>query len=129
MKKVILLTLLLLTIIFSVLFTIKFERNLIENIHLITIIILVIFGFIFIYSRLRSINDKEPIDDEYTKKLIQKTSSISFYVSLYLWVIILIIKDRFHMDLELWIGTGILSMSITFMVVFFVLKLKGILND
>ncbi len=92
---------------------------------------LVVFGLFFGIKRLRSEKRKEPVEDEMSKKIVQKTASISYYFSLYMWVFILFIKDKIKikMDTEEWIGVGILGMSIFFALIWFFFYFKGIKND
>lgn len=132
MKKIILPFFISLIIIISIIFIFfntSLKITLIEKIQFFVILILVCFGFYVGFDRIKSRKLNEPLEDEYTKKILIKTSSISFYVSLYIWVLILIIKDRFIMDIELWIGSGILSMSFIFMLIFFILKIRGLRNE
>ncbi len=132
MKKIILpffISLIIMISIIFIFFNTSLKITLIEKIQFFVILILVCFGFYVGFDRIKSRKLNEPIEDEYTKKILIKTSSISFYVSLYIWVLILIIKDRFIMDIELWIGSGILSMSFIFMLIFFILKIRGLRNE
>lgn len=132
MKKIILPFFISLIIIISIIFIFfntSLKITLIEKVQFFVILILVCFGFYVGFDRIKSRKLNEPLEDEYTKKILIKTSSISFYVSLYIWVLILIIKDRFIMDIELWIGSGILSMSFIFMLIFFILKIRGLRNE
>jgi hypothetical protein len=100
-----------------------------ERIQILVILLLVVFGIYFSITRLKSKMNREPIEDEMSKYLVLKTSSLSYFISLYIWVAILFFKDRFPMDMEIWIGTGILAMALTFATVFLVLKFIGIKND
>ena len=52
------------------------------------LIIVVGFGMLVLFRRFRSIKKGEPTDDELSKLILQKASSLSFYISLYLWLII-----------------------------------------
>ncbi len=119
-------------ILFSIFLLIMNPNNQIENIEIIqyiVILFLIIFGIYVGIDRLRSSSRKEPIDDELTKSMILKSSSISFFISQFIWVLILILKDRYIYDTEIWIGTGILSMSVTFVLISLILKFKGVKND
>lgn len=98
----------------------------IEKIQYVVILVLVVFGILVGIGRIKSYKKKEPINDEMTINILTKSSSISYYISLYLWIIILILKDRFIYDTEIWIGTGIISMSVVFAISFIVIRNRGI---
>ena len=101
----------------------------IDFLHLGIITALVAFAIFFGIKRLKSERRKEPVEDEMSKKIIQKTAALSYYISLYMWVFIIFIKDRIEMDTEEWIGTGVLGMAITFAVTWIFFYFKGLKND
>ncbi len=103
----------------------------IDFLHLGIIIAVVAFALFFGIKRFKSEKRKEPVEDEMSKKIVQKTAAISYYFSLYMWVFILFIKDRINvkMDTEEWIGTGVLGMSIFFAITWVFIYFKGIKND
>lgn len=103
----------------------KQELLLIEKIQYLVILLLVVFGISIGIGRIKSHSRNEPIDDEMTKLVLMKSSSVSFFLSLFIWIIILILKDRYVYDTEIWIGTGILTMSCVFVFSFFIIKLRG----
>ncbi|NMC37183.1 MAG: hypothetical protein GYA41_02535 [Bacteroidales bacterium] len=94
-------------------------------------IILLVVGFaIFVgYKRLSSAKRGEPAEDEMSKKILQRTAAISYYISLYLWVAILFIKDRVSLDTEELIGGGILGMALTYAICWVVLNFRGVKNE
>ena len=47
-----------------------------------------LLALIFAIIRIKSIKNREPVEDEYSRKIMQKTASYSFYVSLYPWLLI-----------------------------------------
>lgn len=94
------------------------------------VIFLVIAFALFIgYKRWTSEKRGEPAEDELSKRVLQKTAAISYYISLYLWVFLLFIKDRIVMDTEELIGTGILGMALTFAISWLIIHFKGLAND
>ena len=94
-------------------------------------IILLVVGFALYvgYSRLKSAKRGEPAEDELSKKVMQKTSSASYYISLYLWVFILIIKDRITYDTEELLGYGILGMALIFALCWVFFNFRGIRHE
>jgi peptidoglycan/LPS O-acetylase OafA/YrhL len=71
----------------------------------------------------------EPAEDELSKKLLLKTAAWSYYVSLYLWVAMLFIKDRVNLDTEEILGAGILGMAASFAICWLILNFRGIKNE
>lgn len=94
-------------------------------------IIICVVGFaVFVgYKRLTSSRRGEPAEDELSKKVLQKTAAWSYYVSLYMWVGILFIKDRVNLDTEELIGTGILGMAVSFAVCWLIINFRGVRNE
>jgi peptidoglycan/LPS O-acetylase OafA/YrhL len=94
-------------------------------------IILLIVGFaLFVgYKRLKNVRRGEPAEDELSKKVLQKSAAISYFISLYIWVFLIYLKDRVSMDTEELLGTGVLAMAVTFGVVWVLLNFRGIRND
>jgi hypothetical protein len=76
----------------------------------------IIVGFaIFIgFMRMRSVARKEPLEDELSKKVMMKATSLSYYFSIYLWLFIMYISDKTTMHTHTLIGAGILGMAIIF---------------
>lgn len=94
-------------------------------------IITLIVGFaVFIgFKRLRSEKRGEPAEDELSKKILQRAAAISYYISLYIWVILIFLKDRVEFETEELLGSGILAMAATFGISWLIIKSKGIKND
>lgn len=95
-------------------------------IQFIIILFLIIVGVFVIANRIKSKQVNEPSDDEMTKAIMQKAASVSYFVSLYIWVFVIYIKDRVKIDIEELIGYGILSMGVVFVLSFLIIKSKGL---
>ena len=80
-------------------------------------------------KRLKSERRGEPAEDELSKRILQKTAAWSYYISLYLWVAMIYIRDRVSMDTEQLIGTGILGMAVTFAVCWLVFNFRGLRHE
>ena len=101
----------------------------IELLHFGVILVVVLFALFFGYKRLTSARRGEPVEDELTKKVMQRTAALSYYISLYFWVFLLFIKDRITFDQEQLLGAGILGMAIIFAIVWLALNFRGIRNE
>jgi peptidoglycan/LPS O-acetylase OafA/YrhL len=94
------------------------------------IIILVVAFAVFIgFKRLSSAKRGEPPEDELSKKVMQKTASLSYYVSLYLWLAIMYFSDRINYETHTIIGAGILGMAVIFAVCWLFFNFRGVRNE
>lgn len=91
--------------------------------------IVIIFALLVGIKRLKSFREKEPVEDEMSKKIMQKTSSISYYVSLYMWIFLIFINDRIKFETEELIGMGVLLMALIFAITWIILNFKGIKSE
>lgn len=94
-------------------------------------VIVVVVGFALFLGlkRVGSLKRGEPAEDEMSKKVLQKTAAISYYISLYMCVFMIYLKDRVTMDTEQLLGTGILGMAVTYGVVWLVINRRGIRTE
>jgi hypothetical protein len=94
-------------------------------------VILLVLGFaLFVgYKRVSSLKKGEPAEDEMSKKVMLKTSSFSYYISIYLWLAIMYFSDRLHYETHTIIGGGILGMAVTFGVCWLFFNFRGIRNE
>jgi peptidoglycan/LPS O-acetylase OafA/YrhL len=93
------------------------------------IILVVAFAVFFGYKKLVSAKRGEPAEDELSKKVMRKTSSLSYFISLYLWLVIMYFSDKLEYETHTLIGTGILGMAIIFAVCWLVINFTGIKNE
>jgi peptidoglycan/LPS O-acetylase OafA/YrhL len=93
------------------------------------IALLVAFGLYIAFSRLKSVKRGEPLEDELSKKILQKASSLSYYISLYIWVAMIFVNDRVKIDTEVLIGTGILAMAVVWVSLVLFFKIRGLSNE
>lgn len=91
--------------------------------------LLIIFALFIGIGRLKSEKRGEPAEDELSKRVLQKSAAVSYYISLYLWVAIIYIKDKVSMDTEQLIGTGILGMAVTFALSWLFINFRGIRHE
>jgi peptidoglycan/LPS O-acetylase OafA/YrhL len=100
-----------------------------EIINFGVIVVLVGFGLYFAYRRFSSAHRGEPQEDELSKRIMQKTAAWSYYISLYMWVFMIWLKDRVTLDTEQVLGAGILSMAVIFFACWIVIRLRGLRNE
>jgi hypothetical protein len=87
------------------------------------------FGLFLGIRRLRSHRQKEPVEDELSKKVMTRASSLSYYISLYLWLLVMYFSDRVSMPVNSLIGAGILGMALIFMLSWIGVRFFGTQND
>jgi peptidoglycan/LPS O-acetylase OafA/YrhL len=80
-------------------------------------------------KRLTSAKRGEPAEDELSKKVMRRTSSLSYYISLYLWLAIMYFSDKLHYETHTIIGAGILGMAVIFAICWLVSNFTGIKNE
>lgn len=90
------------------------------------IFLVLAFSAFILFKRVASLSRGEPIEDELSKKIMQKTSSISYYVSLYWWLFVMYISDSAGMETHTVIGLGILGMAIIFVLSWGLISFRGI---
>jgi hypothetical protein len=93
------------------------------------VVLIVVFALFVGYKRLSALKNGEPAEDEMSKKVIGKTSSVSYYISIYLWLAIMYFSDRLPYETHTIIGIGILGMAVTFGLCWLFFNFRGIRNE
>ncbi len=110
-------------------FTSAKEFSTMDLLHFGVITLIVGFAVFIGFKRLSNAKRGEPVEDELSKKILQKTAAISYYISLYIWVFLIFLKDRVKFETEELLGTGIIAMAVTFGISWLIINYKGIKND
>lgn len=111
------------------LFTSAGRASSMDIMHFGVIVLVVAFALFLGFRRLSNVKRGEPSEDELSKKILQKTAATSYYISLYIWVFLIYLKDRIEFDTEELLGTGILAMAVTFAISWILISFRGIRND
>ena len=93
------------------------------------IILVVAFAVYLGFKRLGSAKRGEPVEDELSKKILQKASSLSYYISLYMWLAFIYFSDKAELEAHTLIGAGILGMAVIFAVCWLVFNFRGLRNE
>ena len=131
MKKAVLIIVVSLLIATGVGFLIFGSNVLIETQEVISVLAIFILAGFFIYKAYEKISKArkgEAAEDELSKKVLQKSSSISYYISLYLWLLLSYFSDRIDFTTEELIGTGIIGMALIFGIIWMVINVRGLRN-
>ncbi len=131
MKKVSIgITLVILIVIGFFIFWISRSDDINDTIQTSLVLIIVLsFGFVVAFRRFISVKKGEPTEDELSKLFLQKAAAFSFYVSLYLWLIISYFSHKFNFETEQLIGYGIIGMALIFVGSWYFFRIKGLNND
>jgi hypothetical protein len=94
-------------------------------------IVLVLVGFAVYLgvSRVRSRLRREPSEDELSRKVMTRASSLAYYVSIYLWLFIMYINDKTSLEAHSLVGGGILGMAVIFLLCWLGVKALGMKNE
>ena len=93
-----------------------------------TALVIVGFAVYLGVSRLRSHQRREPAEDELSKKVMTRASSLAFYISIYLWLFVMYISDKTTLPTHSLVGTGILGMAVVFLICWLGVKAFGMKN-
>jgi hypothetical protein len=94
-------------------------------------IVLVLVGFAIYLgvSRVRSRLHREPSEDELSRKVMTRASSLAYYISIYLWLFIMYISDKTSLEAHSLVGGGILGMAVIFLFCWLGVKAVGMKNE
>ena len=102
----------------------------VDIVSMLIILLIVGIGFVWLLKKVINVTKSEKIEDELSKRILEKTSSISFYLSLYLWLVISMIGDKISLpSLEQTIGCGLIGMALIFFAVWSFYKIKGFKDE
>lgn len=93
-------------------------------------IVLVLVGFAVTLgvSRLRSHLRREPGEDELSRMVMTRASSLAYYVSIYMWLFVMYIRDKTTLAAHSLVGAGILGMAVIFLFCWLGVKIFGMKN-
>ncbi len=132
MKRAIILFVIIAVVIFTTVLWLTNVETTFKPVDLLSVVVIILvvgFALFVFYKRVTSAQRGEPAEDELSKKVMQKTAALSYYISLYIWVAMLFIKDRVKLDTEELIGMGILGMALTFAICWAIFNFRGIRNE
>ncbi|MBK7132016.1 MAG: hypothetical protein IPH69_04080 [Bacteroidales bacterium] len=96
---------------------------------ILVVFLLLVFALFIGFKRLRSARRGEPAEDELSKKVMQKSASLSYYISIYMWLAIGYFSESLDYEIHTLIGAGIIGMAITFAVCWLIFNFGGIKNE
>ena len=103
--------------------------NIQEMIMVGTSLVIVGFAVYLGLSRLRSHQRQEPAEDELSKKVMMRASSLAYYISIYLWLFVMYISDKTTLEAHSLVGAGILGMAVVFLLCWIGVRTFGMKNE
>ncbi len=94
-----------------------------------TALVVVGFAVYLGMSRLRSHHLREPAEDELSKKVMTRASSLAYYISIYLWLFVMYVSDKTSLEAHSLVGAGILGMAVVFLLCWLGVRTFGLKND
>jgi hypothetical protein len=87
----------------------------IQEILMVAIAMIVVgFGVYMAIRRVKSTARKEPLEDELSRKIMLRSSSLSYFISIYWWLFLMYMSNRITWPMHMLIGVGILGMAVIF---------------
>jgi phosphatidylglycerophosphate synthase len=93
------------------------------------IILLVTFALFLGFRRFKAEKKGQPAEDEFSKKLTRKASSISFYISLYLLLALNYLSDKMKLEAHTALSYAIIGMASIFAVSWGLIYLIGMKDE
>ena len=85
---------------------------------------LLVFSLFIGLKKLGNVISKEPIEDEFSKIVVQKSATISYFVSIGIWSLLLFFSNDIAADKLL--AIGMLGMGVTFGISWLIMTFNGI---
>lgn len=93
------------------------------------VLILVGFALWLGFRRLQSRRRGEPGEDELSKSLMTRASSLAFYISIYLWLFVMYVSDKTKLENHTLVGAGIMGMAVVFLLCWIGVRVFGVRNE
>ena len=103
-----------------------FSGKIAEIIQFGVVFLVISFGFYIGFVRMKSMKRGEPSEDELSKRMLTRASSLSYYISLYIWLVVLYLIEETSFAGHTLIAGGILAMAVTFAASWLFLKVRGL---
>lgn len=103
---------------------IAMKDNPITGLDQIILILIIILATIFLINSLKNTqNEKKglPIDDELSNRIKYKAGYKTYMISMYMWLFIFLLKDKFPNN-EIMLGGGIMLSALIFVITKYIVK-------
>jgi len=107
------------------LFTSKTRLNPMDLLSFGIIIIVVAFAVFTGIKKLDNTRRGEPTEDELSKKILRRASSLAYYISIYMWLAVSYLSGKIKAETHTFIGAGILGMALIFAICWLIFNFRG----
>lgn len=77
-------------------------------------VVVLAFAVLVVVRRWTARKHQLPAEDEMSKRILQRGAATSYYLSLYLWLVLMFFEERINLERSTLIGAGILGMAILY---------------
>lgn len=85
-----------------------------EILMMVILFIVAVFAIVIAFGRLKSVKQNLPAEDEMSKGIKRKAAATAYYVSIYMWLAMMIFEEHINLERRALIGGGILGMALIF---------------
>ena len=85
-----------------------------EILMIIIQVVVVGFALVLAFSRLRSQKQNLPAEDEMSKGIKRRGAATAYYVSMYMWLAMMLFEEHIELERSTFIGAGIMGMALIF---------------
>lgn len=85
-----------------------------EILMMVILFIVAIFAIVLAFGRLKSVKQNLPAEDEMSKGIKRKAAATAYYVSIYMWLAMMMLEEHINLERRALIGGGILGMALIF---------------
>lgn len=103
--------------------------SVLEYVFIGVLIIFFISGIFFAYGRIKRKKQGLPEEDELSRKVAQKAAAISYYLSLFLWLVLIFIQSHIIINIKWLFSTGMIGMAIIFVISWVIINKRGIKDE
>ncbi len=107
----------------------RLAGNLGEILQAGVVLVLVGFALWLGLKRLQSARRRERAEDELSRSIMTRASSLAYYVSIYLWLFVMYVSDKARLETHTLVGAGILGMAVVFLLCWLGVRIFGIKNE
>ena len=104
------------------------SSSVLEYVFIGVLLVFFIMGIYLAYGRIKRKKQGLPEEDELSRKVAQKAAAISYYLSLFLWLVLIYMQSHVIINIKWLFSTGMIGMAIIFVISWVIINNRGI-ND
>ena len=104
------------------------SSSVLEYVFIGVLLVFFIMGIYLAYGRIKRKKQGLHEEDELSRKVAQKAAAISYYLSLFLWLVLIYMQSHVIINIKWLFSTGMIGMAIIFVISWVIINNRGI-ND